>query len=225
VTAGDVASTRQQRAARRESIVRVAIDVMAEHGLAESRIADVAARAGMSPGHVLYYFDSKADLFLHALRTVEDELRAEVLATWSEISSAAERWESLLQLAAPTGPGDFRLLLWLEAWELAPRDEYVAGQAQQLEDQWLTLLNETLRYAQDRGELECDDLEDFVLRFSALMDGLTIQVVVGSPHIDRDTMLDMCRRVSNSELRWHTDAETSARDPSRPPPASTTNTR
>lgn len=175
---------------------------MAEQGLSESRIADVAARVGISPGHVLYYFESKADLFLHALRTVEEDLRHDVLASTSEIKSAAGRWEYLLQAAAPTGPGDFRLLLWLEAWELAPRDEYVADQVQRLEDQWLEMLSDILRHGRDTGELEADDLESFALRFSALMDGLTIQVVMGSPHIDRRRMLEICRDVSRTELRW-----------------------
>jgi len=108
----------------------------------------------------------------------------------------------VLQAAAPTGLGDFRLLLWLEAWELAPRDDYVARQVQELEDRWLEMLCDILRYGQGTGELETNDVESFVLRFSALMDGLTIQVVMGSPHIDREKMLDICRKVSHSELPW-----------------------
>ena len=48
--------------------------------------------------------------------------------------------------------------------------------------------------------LPCD-LEEFALRFSALIDGLMIQVVVGSPHIDRRRMLEMCRQVATAELR------------------------
>lgn len=201
---GPPTTTREQRASRRESLVRAAIDVMAEQGMAQSRLADVANRAGISPGQVLYYFESKADLFLHALRTIEADLRRDVLAASSELRSAAERWEHLLQLAAPTGPGDFRLLLWLEAWELAPRDPYVAAQVQQLEDQWQAMVLEILRYGRERGELACDDLASFVLRFSALMDGLTIQVVVGSPHVSRETMLTICRQVAQQELRWRT---------------------
>ncbi|HEX5192444.1 MAG TPA: TetR/AcrR family transcriptional regulator [Solirubrobacteraceae bacterium] len=201
---GAPTTTREQRASRRESLVRAAIDVMAEQGMAQSRLADVANRAGISPGQVLYYFESKADLFLHALRTIEADLRREVLAAGSELHSAAERWEHLLQLAAPTGAGDFRLLLWLEAWELAPRDPYVAAQVQQLEDQWQAMVLDILRYGRERGELACDDLESFVMRFSALMDGLTIQVVVGSPRVSRETMLTICRQMAQQELRWRT---------------------
>ena len=119
--------------------MRAAIEVMVEHGLAESRIADIAARAGISPGHVLYYFESKDDLFLQALGTVERDLRDDVLARTATLATGAERFGRLLEAAAPVGPGDVRLLLWLEAWELAPRDEHVASQVRQMEDEWREL--------------------------------------------------------------------------------------
>ena len=182
--------------------MRAAIEVMVEHGLAESRIADIAARAGISPGHVLYYFESKDDLFLQALGTVERDLRDDVLARTATLATGAERFGRLLELAAPTGPGDVRLLLWLEAWELAPRDAHVARQVRQMEDEWRELLTGSLRYGQDRGEFATADLDGFALRFSALMDGLTIQVVTGSHHLDRAGMLAICRDVARRDLGW-----------------------
>ncbi len=75
---------------------------------------------------------------------------------------------------------------------------------QQLEDQWLEMLSDILRYGRETGELETTDVESFALRFSALMDGLTIQVVIGSPHIDREKLLDICREVFRTELCWKT---------------------
>ena len=182
--------------------MRAAIEVMVEHGLAESRIADIAARAGISPGHVLYYFESKDDLFLQALGTVERDLRDDVLARTATLATGAERFGRLLEAAAPVGPGDVRLLLWLEAWELAPRDEHVARQVRQMEDEWRELLTGILRYSQDRGEFETADLDGFALRFSALMDGLTIQVVTGSHHLDRAGMVAICRDVARRDLGW-----------------------
>jgi AcrR family transcriptional regulator len=53
------------KAERREALVRAAIDVIAERGLGGTRVADIAERAGISPGHVLYYFDGKGR-HLHA---------------------------------------------------------------------------------------------------------------------------------------------------------------
>ena len=71
-----------------------------------------------------------------------------------------------------------------------------------MEDDWLALLTGVLRHGLDRGEFATADLDGFALRFSALMDGLTIQVVTGSRRLDRDGMLAICRDVARRELGW-----------------------
>ena len=188
------------KAERREALVRAAIDVIGERGLSGTRVADIGERAGISPGHVLYYFEGKAEIFARALRTIEDDLRAEALAAFEQRPSAADRWEWLIDRAAPTGPGDSRLLLWLQAWERAPRDPDVAALLAELERGWVGLLAEVVEYGRSTGEFRLDDPEDFAVRFSAMMDGLTIQVVVGLPTLDRERMLEICMRVSRAEL-------------------------
>lgn len=203
-------TTKPQKAERREALLRAAVEVMAEHGISQSRIADIAARAGISPGHVLYYFESKAELFLQALRTVERDLRDDVRTHSAGLPFSA-KFEYLLQAAAPRAVGDLRLLLWLEAWELASRDADVARQVQELEDEWLRMLTDVLAEGRDAGELTVDDLDAFVLRYSALIDGLTIQVVIGSPHLDRETMLTICRDVVRAELGWDPDGVSGGR--------------
>jgi AcrR family transcriptional regulator len=176
------------------------MEVMAEQGVAASRLADVGARAGISTGQVLYYFESKADLLVQALREVERVLREQVQAATAAAAGAAATLDAFLELAAPTGPGDFRLLLWLEAWALAPRDPAVAEQVRQLEREWHELLVGVLTAVKPRRTTDVD-LRAFAVRFSAMMDGLTIQVVVGSSAISRDELLAICRAQLDAELR------------------------
>jgi AcrR family transcriptional regulator len=191
------------RAQRREEIIAAACAVMAENGLESTRIADVAARAGISPGHVLYYFESKADLFLQSLRTVEDRQREDALARFRGLGTAAERWDAVIDTTVPAGPGDFKLLLWLQAWELAPRDEEVAAFIAALDRNWHELLHDVLALGVDNGEISPDvDLDDFLMRYSSLFDGLTIRVVVGSRDVDRDRMIATCRAFAAAELGW-----------------------
>lgn len=186
---------RRSKAERREALVRAAIEVIAEKGLSGTRIADVAARAGISPGHVLYYFDGKSDLFSRALRTVEDDLRSQAHEAFATLASAVDRWNWLIDVAAPAGPGDARVLLWMEAWERAPRDPDVSDLVIELERRWTALLVELIEYGSRRGEFAMDDPEGFAVRFSALMDGLTLQVVAGSRTMDRAQMLAVCADV------------------------------
>jgi AcrR family transcriptional regulator len=191
------------RAQRREEIIAAACAVMAEQGLESTRIADVAARAGISPGHVLYYFESKADLFLQSLRTVEEQQREQALERFETLTTAAERWEAVIDITVPAGPGDFKLLLWLQAWELAPRDDEVAAFIAALDRSWHELLSDVLQLGVDSGEISADvDLADFRLRYSSLFDGLSIRVVVGSRDVDRDRMIATCRAFAAAELGW-----------------------
>jgi len=189
------------KADRRESVVRAAIDVIAEKGLGGTRVADIAERAGMSPGHVLYYFDGKSDIFTRALRMIEDDLREQALAAFEELPAAAERWAWLIEQAAPTGPDDVRVLLWIEAWARAPRDADVSALVIELDRRWVGLLVELIDYGRATGEFKIADPQEFALRFAALMDGLTLQVVAGSQAVDRERMIAICMRESVAQLR------------------------
>jgi AcrR family transcriptional regulator len=188
------------KAQRREALVRAAIDVIAEKGLSGTRVADIGARSGISPGHVLYYFDGKSEIFTRALRTIEADLREEIHASWESRPSAAERWTWLVEHAAPTGPGDPRMLLWIQAWEQAPRDPEVSELVLELDRRWIELLVEVVEYGRSTGEFTVEDPEDFATRFAALRDGLMLQVVAGSKATDRRRMLEICAR-AGEELR------------------------
>ena len=188
------------KAERRDALVRAAIEVIAEKGLSGTRIADIGERSGISPGQVLYYFDGKSDIFTRALRAIEDDLRDQARSAFESRPSAAERWDWLVQHVAPTGPRDPRVLLWIQAWETASRDAEVARLVIELDRDWIELLVELLEYGRSTGEFHVDDPKEFAIRFSALMDGLTLQVVAGSTAMDRERMLEVCARAS-AELR------------------------
>ena len=66
--------------ARPGQILDAALDVFAEHGLADARIDDIARRAGVAKGTIYLYFPTKDDLFRAVIRgTIVAELeRAEV---------------------------------------------------------------------------------------------------------------------------------------------------
>jgi len=57
---------------RRPQLLEAAAGVIAERGIAATRLADVAARAGTSVPAVLYWFKSKDELLAEAL-TIQEE--------------------------------------------------------------------------------------------------------------------------------------------------------
>jgi AcrR family transcriptional regulator len=194
-------ATRATKDERRDALVRAAIDVIAERGLSGTRVADIGSRAGISPGHVLYYFEGKSQIFMRALRRIEDDLRVEIHTAWGTTPGAAERWRRLVELAAPTGPGDPRMLLWIQAWELAPRDPEVSALVVELDRGWIDLLVEAIDYGVANGEFVVADAREFAIRFAAMMDGLMLQVIAGSGTLDRAQLLEFCARASTELLR------------------------
>ena len=83
--AGDVGTADQ----RREQMLRAALEVIQERGFPETRIADVAERAGTSPALVIYYFKTRDQLLTEAIRYSEDTWYAENLRRMEDIPTAA----------------------------------------------------------------------------------------------------------------------------------------
>src|ERR1700758_3444060 len=65
-------STAPNSTARREQLLRSALEVIVARGYADTRIADVAEHAGTSPALVIYYFKTRDQLLTEALRYSED---------------------------------------------------------------------------------------------------------------------------------------------------------
>src|SRR5689334_24047310 len=104
---------------RREQMLRAALDVIVERGYADTRIADVAQRAGTSPALVIYYFKTKDQLLTEAIRLSEDTWYASGTSRVAAIDTAAGRLEELIAMSClpeedddPDAPNT-SWLLWL----------------------------------------------------------------------------------------------------------------
>ncbi len=192
-----------RRQGKRAEIARAAIRPLSAQGVNNVRLSDLGESLGMTGAHLLYYFESKNDLFMTALRTVEQDLRETVLKAFEEMPSARERWEWLLDTGAPTGLDDSGLLMWLEAWAGAVHQKDVLELISELEAQWQGLLRDTLSYGVERGELPDGlPLDDVVEGVSALLDGLTIRVVVGYRPVDHAGAMRIVQQFVGPLLPW-----------------------
>src|SRR6202042_3969247 len=84
---------------RREHMLRAALAVIDERGFPETRIADVAERAGTSPALVIYYFKTKDQLLTEAFRYSEDHWYAAGTRRMAAIPTAAGRLEELVAMS------------------------------------------------------------------------------------------------------------------------------
>ena len=83
---------------RREQMLRAALEVIDERGYPETRIADVAERAGTSPALVIYYFKTKNQLLTEAIRFSEDRWYETGTSRIAAIDTAAGRLEELVAM-------------------------------------------------------------------------------------------------------------------------------
>jgi AcrR family transcriptional regulator len=66
---------------RRRRILAATIEVVRERGFAGTRVLDISAAAGTSPGLVLYHFGSLAGALAEALTFAEDTYYADLTGT------------------------------------------------------------------------------------------------------------------------------------------------
>lgn len=190
---------------RHQEILDAAARVITERGLAETRIADIAERAGVSPGLILYYFDSKDRLLAEALTYANDQFYLRMSREIRRISSAREQLRRLIDLSVPGYLPEYGRLdewaLWVEVWVRALRDPEMAKDREALDQRWRSQIAEIIRAGQASGEFTSKvPAEELALRLACLIDGLAIQVVMNDPQVTPERMHRTCMEVAANEL-------------------------
>jgi AcrR family transcriptional regulator len=172
---------------RRAQMLEAAAELIAERGLARTRIADVAGRVGASPALVVYYFRTKEALLIAALRESESGFYAAAEGLLRSQASLWERIETLVELTfteESQGEVQGQWGLWFDLWNEAFRHPEVAADRRQLDDQWRTLIARIVRAGIEAGEVGADlDVDTFVVTWAALLDGLSVQVALKDPTV------------------------------------------
>jgi len=198
-TMADPAPATEQNEARRIEMLRAAAELICERGFGDTRIADVAKRAGVSSALVIYYFGTRDRLLVDALRHSEESFYEAAEQMLAEVPSLRERLSLLIQwTCVPEGAGEIPGAwgLWFDLWAQAFRhDEIKAGRAE-LDARWRKMIIDAL----DSSDLSAKDKRMFALEFSALLDGLSIQVALEDPDVDSNLAYDIAMRFAEREL-------------------------
>ena len=188
---------------RREQMLRAALDVIAERGYAESRIADVAERAGTSPALVIYYFKTKDQLLTEAIRFSEDSWYEAGMRRMAQIPTAAGKLEEIVAMTclpeADSEP-DSSWALWLDLWAQAVRHPEVAGVRQKFDERWRELICSLVVEGQESGEFGPVDPVDFAVLMSALLDGLAVQIALADPAVGANRAFELSMRFAAGQL-------------------------
>lgn len=167
-------------------MLRAAAELICERGFSETRIADVAKRADASSALVIYYFGTRDRLLVDALRYSEENFYQSVAAMLAQIDSAHERLSMLVRwTCVPENTGDVPGAwgLWFDLWAQAFRHPEVKQDRVELDGRWRDLIIDVVKSGQANGEIGKIDARRFSLTFSALLDGLSIQVALEDPDV------------------------------------------
>ena len=189
--------------ARREQMVRAALEVIIERGFPDTRIADVAERAGVSPALVIYYFGTKDNLLTAAMRFAEDGFYDLGAARMAELDTASARLEEIVAMTCLPGESDDlndSWTLWLDLWAQAVRHPEVATVREEFDEHWRETIRSIVREGQASGEFEAIDADDFAVCFSALLDGFAVQIALGDPVVDARRAFELSMRVAAAQL-------------------------
>jgi AcrR family transcriptional regulator/ferredoxin len=150
----------------RERLLRAAADMFAERGYDGTRVADIAAAAGLSNGALYAHFSSKAELLVGALRAHGQRLLADLLA--------ADPGRSVTDLLLVVGRSlprrrDPRGYLIVEALVAARRDQDVAGPMRDHMGERADWMAGLMRVAQADGELDPALSPDALAHFCLLL--------------------------------------------------------
>ena len=188
---------------RRTQMLEAAAEVIGERGLCDTRIADIAERAGLSPALVVYYFGSKEKVLTEALAYAEDVFYIEAFRELTGIEGASEKLVRLIELACPAverSEIDEYWALWVELWSRALRNDEAARKREALDQRWRTTIAEVVREGQRSGEFAPCDPERFATYLAALMDGLSLQGLLHDSVVNSELINEMCLDAAAQQL-------------------------
>ena len=197
---GGPGSTEQGRRTR-DRVLEVSVELISEVGIDQTRLAEIARRAGMSSGQVMYYFTSKEHILLEALAWREHEDNEHARALLRKIDGAWRRLGRFIGLYLPTTPVNPAWLLWIEAWARAPHHPEVGQFLDELMRPWREILAEIIESGVREGAFDPPaEMGEFTIRFCALLDGLAMTHLRQMPNLSRKRVAEFAMNAARAEL-------------------------
>lgn len=135
---------------KRERILRAAVDVFAEHGYFNAKVAQIAKAAGVADGTIYLYFDGKEDLLVTIFR---DHTRHYLQALEQQMANV-NRPDERLRIAIRhhlTTLGRDRALAVVSQVELRHSLKFMSLLSQQEVADYLGMIRKIVEYGQKEG--------------------------------------------------------------------------
>jgi AcrR family transcriptional regulator len=189
---------RQKVEVRREEILVATVAEIEKSGMTALRVSDIAATLGVSSGLVFYHFATKDALLVEALEyaVVRDASRLD--QALARDGGPLERLRGVLASYGPIGAAH-GWTLWIEAWSTALREPPIQASLRKLDKRWRDALEHVITEGVETGVFVCVDPQNAVTRIGALLDGLSVAVLIYQS-VSREQLQQWVRATTADEL-------------------------
>ena len=185
----------ERMARQRETVLRVAVQQIAERGYDSVRLRDVAINAGVSIGLLQHYFGSREELLaegieLHCNRLLDDWQRLYETEpdAWRRIVGLIDHLSHSHELAS-------RAAIWADFVASASRRPELREPLARVYETWRRLVGEAIDDGVRLGVFELrlgrDDVVDLVI---AQLDGATVALAGSAAHMSPNRMREIALR-------------------------------
>jgi AcrR family transcriptional regulator len=183
-------------AERREQILAAACDVVSEIGFKSLRVADVARRVKMSSGTVHYYFDTKRDLMNAAFEYNFERSLQRRRPLLESHSGPRERLRAFVDSYLPVDAETVKAWhVWAELWVEALHEPGLQDLNERVYGEWRRIVASIIRDGQSAGQFRAGDAVLLANGLIGLIDGLALQVLLGSRSMTIRQMRAVCDEV------------------------------
>lgn len=166
---------------RRAQILAATARLIARRGIHAVRVADIARECGTSTGTVHYHFPTKAETLRAALGFYADRLYQRLTAEFEQASDGRDKLRRLIEVQLPAGDEDVdEWSIWFQSWTDAMLHPELRAEQGRIYGRWRNTVLEVIRECQRESHGRDADAEALASRFTALVDGLAMQVLAGT---------------------------------------------
>ncbi|MFC7502325.1 TetR/AcrR family transcriptional regulator [Nocardioides sp. CPCC 206347] len=185
---------------RRRRIIDATLDVIQDRGLVGVRTQEIARRAEVSSGLLLYHFGTLDGLIAASMQESEDRYYRGLEDEDAVGRPAPERLRLLVERSGDPTSVVAAWTLWMEFWVRALRDPDTAALCASLEARWRAVLLDVIEQGIGEGVFNSPSPKVAVVRLSALLDGLSVAATLGDREVPVEAVADLWLDAAAREL-------------------------
>lgn len=172
---------------RRRTISVAACRVIANAGLSNTTVRDIAAEAGCTTGMVVHYFAGKKEVLLAALNAASSAVAERMIRLANQ---STDPYEALCQCLPMDQTRLVEWRVWIAFWDNAIHDPDLAREQRERYRSWYAALQLTLMAA---GYSAGPALERAAESLMVIIDGIGMQAVFDAERFPPDRQLQQLR--------------------------------